>query len=287
MKLIQKYEARLIVSGDMLEVYLYDKLQAKKETTDEGEQELNISENEIEEIEDSADCDDKAVGDYKRTRQSAQRSRKNLERLVYANVGQYVEKDKFITLTFRKNVDRDELIKAFKTFIRRMKRKYDNQFEYIAVIERGGRGQKKLHLHCVFFNLPYVKKDELREIWKNGFVQVNAFEDENEIARYVIKYVEKTLTDSDYVGKGKKFYFTSQNLKKPEEVYCTTLEAINILNGYEKVFSDKVPLCDFKYDSPFVGCFRYLKINKPIRRKIKELSDDDIEYYNDQKYAED
>ena len=74
MKLIQKYEARLIVSGDMLEVYLYDKVQAKKETTDEGEQELNISENEIEEIEDSADCDDKAVGDYKRTRQSAQRS---------------------------------------------------------------------------------------------------------------------------------------------------------------------------------------------------------------------
>ena len=183
MKLIQKYEARLIVSGDMLEVYLYDKVQAKKETTDEGEQELNISENEIEEIEDSADCDDKAVGDYKRTRQSAQRSRKKSERLVYANVGQYAEKDKFITLTFRKNVDRDELIKAFKTFIRRMKRKYNNQFEYIAVIERGGKGQKKLHLHCVFFNLPYVKKDELREIWKNGFVQVNAFESENEIAR--------------------------------------------------------------------------------------------------------
>lgn len=41
MELIQKYEARLIVSGNMLEVYLYDKTQAKKQKIDEDNQELN------------------------------------------------------------------------------------------------------------------------------------------------------------------------------------------------------------------------------------------------------
>lgn len=41
MELIQKYEARLIISGNMLEVYLYDKTQAKKQKIDEDNQELN------------------------------------------------------------------------------------------------------------------------------------------------------------------------------------------------------------------------------------------------------
>lgn len=291
MKNIQKYDSKIIVSGNMFEVYFYDIEQVKKMITDDDtEQKINESntefdENNEKEIDKSSVIDekDRLIKDtkYKRLPRSAQRSKKKLERLIFANIGQYEEKDKFITLTFKENVDRDKLLFEFKNFIRRLKRQYGKDFEYIAVIERGTRGQEKLHLHCIFFNLPYVKNSYLRKIWGNGFVKINAFETEQEIVSYMIKYVEKTLTDDSYVGKGKKFYFTSQNLKKPIESYCSLSEAVNMINGYENIFPDKVALCDFEFDSVHVGKCRYIKINNPKVKRTKNITDDEIEFYNE------
>lgn len=294
----QKYDSKIILSGNMLEVYFYDLEQVKKETNIEqdtndsniendenNENELNESDgkNKEKRIMNIADNDE----NYKRQKVSAQRSKKNLERLISANVGQYQEKDKFITLTFEKNVDRETLLLSFKNFIRRLKREYGKKFEYIAVVERGTRGQKKLHLHCIFFNLPYVKNSYLRKIWQNGFVKINAFETEQEIVSYMIKYVEKTLTDDTYVGKGKKFYFTSHNLNKPVESYCTLDEAVKLINNYEKLFPNKIALCDFKFENMHVGGCRYLKINNPKVKKITGImTDDDIEFYNEMTKAD-
>lgn len=287
LKNLEKYDSKIILSGNMLEVYFYELEQVKKEPMQE-EQEENESLNENAENdkqETNNSClkfDDK----YKRQKVSAQRSKKNLERLISANIGQYREKDKFVTLTFKKHVERDELLLSFKNFIRRMKRKYGNSFEYIAVVERGTRGQKKLHLHCIFFNLPYVKNSYLRKIWQNGFVKINAFETEQEIVSYMIKYVEKTLLDDSYVGKGKKFYFTSQNLKKPIESFCTLSEAVKIINGYETLFPEKVPLCDFDFNNVHVGKCRYLKVNYPKVKRVYLKDDDEVEYYNEMLKAE-
>lgn len=281
MEKIEKYDAKIIVSGNMLEVYFYDFEQVKRKIIDEVEQEKNDDE-ENETANDKGELkknDDDNLS-YQRNKRSAVRSKKNLERLISANVGQYEEKDKFITLTFRQNVSRDELLHEFRIFVRRLKKRYGTEFEYIAVIERGTRGQEKLHLHCIFFNLPYVKNSYLRKLWGNGFVKINAFESEEEIVAYMVKYVQKTLTDDSYIGKGKKFYFTSQHLKKPIETNCSLKEAVRIVNGYEKIYSDKVAITDFEFDNMHVGKCRYIKINNPKKLKL-ELTDNEIEHYID------
>lgn len=291
MKILHKYDSKIVLSGNVLEVYFYDLEQVKHETIGESEQKDNESNDEIDEndIDKALNVDDKNTVDddkYQRHRASAQRSKKTLERLIFANVGQYVEKDKFITLTFNHHVDREQLLLEFKNFIRRLKRKYGTGFEYIAVIERGTKGEKKLHLHCIFFNLPYVKNSYLRKIWGNGFVKINAFESEQDIVSYMIKYVEKTLIDDNYIGKGKKFYFTSQNLNKPVESFCTLAEAVKLINNYEEIYPDKVSICDFEFDSVHVGKCRYIKINNPKARKVYFKSDDEIAWYNEMIKAE-
>ena len=102
----------------------------------------------------------------------------------------------------------------------------------------------------------------------------------------MIKYVEKTLIDDNYIGKGKKFYFTSQNLNKPVESFCTLAEAVKLINNYEEIYPDKVSICDFEFDSVHVGKCRYIKINNPKARKVYFKSDDEIAWYNEMIKAE-
>lgn len=100
---------------------------------------------------------------------------------------------------------------CFKNFNKRLRYAYkDFDYQYIAIIEKGTRNTKRLHLHCLFF--------EFFNIWAYGTVDMKAINNYNDVASYILKCVSRTLEDCHYIGKGKKFYITSMKLKQPKEL---------------------------------------------------------------------
>ena len=167
-----------------------------------------------------------------------------LKRLINANVGRYPETDKFITLTFKDFKSREQVLEDFRNFNRRLSDKY-HDYKYIAVIERGTKGTKRLHLHCLFFGLPYVPQKEFQSIWNYGGIDMRAIEKYDDVANYIMKYVKKTLEDGSYIPKGKKFYTHSKGMYEPEEYYFTVEEYINFMKDknceelYRSSYSDE------------------------------------------------
>lgn len=255
----KSYKHRIVISGDVIECYStnHEKVKVEKD------EEQNPNE-EMEEKPQKKHDEQLEEMEYHRKLSAVHRTRTNLKRLVNANVGQYEEKDKFITLTFEKYLERDEVIKCFKLFQKRLRRRYkDFDFQYIAIIERGTKGTERLHLHTLFFGLPFIPATEFKEIWRYGNIDLKAIDEYNEIANYVLKYVEKTLTEDNYIEKGKKFYITSRNLKRPETVFLND-EEFNALKlrlqeegralVFETEFMNKVNLEMINYQK-----FRFLK----------------------------
>ena len=69
----------------------------------------------------------------------------------------------------------------------------------------------------VLFSVPYIQSEKLSEIWGNGFIKINQIKGkvkDDAIALYITKYLVKDLENKE---KQKKAYFSSRNLKKPEE----------------------------------------------------------------------
>lgn len=256
---IEKYDAKIIISGDVLEVYFYDET-LKRKIVEEVE---GIETQEKEEKEPSLPDEN-----YKRSLQSAKRAQKKMERLINANIGCWKQKEKFITLTFSEYKTREQVLKCFDRFKRRLKRAVHDEFEYIAVIERGTKGTKRLHMHCIFFNLPYVKNSVFRKIWKYGNVKINAVKNHEDLAGYVTKYIEKTLMDGNYIPKGKRFYTTSQDLKKPIEYIMNALDAVIAVKEYEEMYPDRMPLIDHCCDFLHTGPIRYIKVAEPKQAYI-------------------
>lgn len=265
------YNHKIIVSGDEIEIYTYRYKQSKKE------QETVISfDDEDEEKKEKKEKVEICDSDYKRKKENIRKMKIKLRRLINANAFQYKEKDKFITLTFAgEEPTREEVVEKFRQFKYRLKRRYPD-VEYIAVIERGTQGTKRLHLHCIFFNLPYVKQKEFTQIWKYGRVDIQAIDSFYDLANYIVKYVEKTLEDGSYIPKGKRFYFPSQGLKKPSE-YCMMNEAAE--EFITQICEDKEVVCEFDYTNEFTGDCHYTKYKK-LRNTIPRFeNEEDLIFY--------
>lgn len=242
-----KHTCKVVKSGAITEIYSYDIPQFKtiKQSEEKTKKKANKKENKI-----------KTDEEYTRQERTINRTKRDLKRLIYANIGQYKEKDKFITLTFKENPTREQVFTKFKQFNRRLKNKYKNyDYQYIAVIEKGTKNTKRLHLHCLFFGLPYIAQSELQEIWHYGIVDVRKISDYYDIAKYVVKYISKTLSDSTYIPKGKKAYTTSHGLKKPIEEYLNDDDVIRKLKdkNIEILYKDR-------YNNEYQGYYNYYKI---------------------------
>lgn len=148
-----------------------------------------------------------------------QRARRDLRRIVNANVNQYGKdfKAKFVTLTFAEHItDLQSANIEFKKFIKRLNYKMfgtkKSNLKYTCVPEFTKKG--RVHYHVIFYNLPYIKADKLAEIWGQGFIKINKIDNCDNVGAYVSKYMTK---DNEHI-KGKKSYFNSRNLIKPTEI---------------------------------------------------------------------
>ena len=172
------------------------------------------------------------------------RAKTKVRRLINANIGRYNEKDKFITLTVKENeTDRQKMNDEFKKFMKRLKYNFkDRIIKYIAVIEKQERGS--IHYHVIIFGLPYIKKSALQEIWKHGFIQINAIDKFDDLGRYLVKYMTKDIkTERE---ENQKRYLCSNKLIQP-----TIIENIDINELIEN--EDLKIIFTHEFESEYVG----------------------------------
>lgn len=212
---IKAYNIKAIVSGGVYEFYLYD------DTMFRGyERNQKISAPDIlYDSEGNAVRLDGETGELipkglsSRGRSNI-RARNNLRRLALSN---FNNRSKFITLTFRENMeDLAEANKLFKAFMRKLK-KVQSDLKYLAVIEFQERGA--IHYHLLS-NLKYVRVEKIRAMWRSvvgeGNIDLQRIDKVDNIGAYVIKYMTKEDADPRLIGK--KMYQTSKGLERPKEL---------------------------------------------------------------------
>lgn len=199
----ERYDKKIIISGNIVEVYEYEKECASGFKVPEGR----------------VGRSGKAVGEEieKNRELVLHRAKRDLRRIINSNVGLYGELPKFFTMTFRDDVT--DLKKAnyeFKKFKQRLEFYLDKDIKYSAVPEIQKErlkkyGQAVWHYHVIFYNLPYIKQSKLMELWGNGGVNIKKIDQVDNVGAYICKYMTKD--NKDLVGQ--KCYFNSRGLYKP------------------------------------------------------------------------
>lgn len=198
----------------------------------------------------------------------------------YAELNAFQYKDKYgnkikpcmVTLTFEENTqDFEYTNKEFTNYIKRLNyyiygRKCSD-LRYVSVIELQDRGA--IHFHILFFNLPFInlkdKKtlDEWNALWVSGKCPDIKCKDvpnnAEGIARYITKYMTKQFYYDTNCSNGKKFvydpslwegkrtYFASRNLIKPDIYKITETEYNDILFLFEGLETEtKDIICSYQ-----------------------------------------
>ena len=227
------YKTKVVISGDIIEVYDYENSVPYGYTdTKKGSSGRQV----IASLEDQEKNREKVLS----------RARKNLRRIINSNVQKY---SKFLTLTFKDNVqDLGVANYEFKKFILRVNYNYKIKLKYSVVIEFQERGA--IHYHCVFYNLTQkIDVAILGDLWGNGFIRINAIDNVDNVGAYVCKYMTKVQDDR---LKGKKMYFNSRGINKPQEIKDPV--TVNTLVGalqkqsptYENTFTNEYNSINYK-----------------------------------------
>lgn len=236
-----KYRYKAVRSGDVVELYEYEyhvRVGDCVRSTRPG-------------IEVTGEIDKE---EYRR--KALQRARRDLRRLINANIGRHGGKDVFMTLTFAENIqDVKKANYEFKKFRQRFEYELKEKLKYVCVVEFQQRGA--VHYHLVLFGLPYIPAKVVHQIWGNGFVKLNLLEDVDNVGAYVTKYMRKSMDDDeDDRLRGQKSYFCSRGLFKPVEKVLEKEEIDRLREGLSRF---KVYECDFKND--YTGNVRYEQYN--------------------------
>ena len=214
--MIERVYKKIIQSGDIIEIYEYEEGYLKGyQLTDSEKEKLGRK-------------SEKSDNYEEHRKQVLQRAKKNLRRLINANVGQYGKEftAKFLTLTFKENVqDIEQANYEFQKFIKRLNyycfgTKKAN-LKYTCVVEFQKRGA--IHYHVIIYNMPYVKANDIANVWGNGFIKINKIDDIDNVGAYVSEYLGQAEKGQghdieDDRLQGKKSYFSSKGLFKPVEI---------------------------------------------------------------------
>ena len=251
---------KFIKSGDVVEVYEYEKINVKGAQIDYD----NRAE--------------KGSGEEERSRENYRQTSKKrgeiVRRLINSNFD--CDDSKFVTLTFAENdkfdiTDVKSCNKEYDKFIKRLKRRYSD-VKYVTVIEFQKRGAVHYHMIC---NLPFVKKKELAELWGLGFVKINKISHVDNVGAYVSKYMSKEVADERL--KGLRGYNASKNLERPVELK-TWSDGNKVVNEVCDLYiKNKKPVYSAKYTGDKIGQVAYAqynlkKIKKQQKNKLNEIA---------------
>lgn len=211
MKKVKFSSKKLIISGNIFELYLFD----EPRRVDPLPHSTNTTPSPTKPKEKK----------QQREKRSIYRSKKKLIRLINSNVRFHFNSETgkphiplFVTFTFAKNMQDMKLANyKFTKFIQRFNYEVFGtkkaRLAYVVAIEFQKRGA--IHYHAIFFNLPFVEnlKDILSEVWTEGFTDYEIVKNNiTDVGNYITKYMHKENSDPRLVGK--KCYFSSKSLFK-------------------------------------------------------------------------
>lgn len=204
---LQSSRLRVILSGNELEVYVYEKPIFFNFSSDRAD---NIAHD--------------ITNPEENRERSRHRAHKNIQRLIDANFGMWINEfgrpyiSKFLTLTYAENIqDLDKTNEDFTLFMKRLNyqifKSKRSIIKYLVVIEFQKRGA--VHYHLVLFNLPYMDREiyfsVFEKAWGHGFVNVKTVPDRG-VGRYITKYMTKS---DDVRLRDNKSYFASRKIFRP------------------------------------------------------------------------
>jgi len=260
-------DIKLIISGNVLEKYTYDKDLAvgfKRDGgySDQHERLKGMSKEEVDKyFEEKQNLKERDRGN--RRIESCMRARNNIRRLALNNFGNH---SKFITLTYKKNMqDLQESNKLFKTFILNLKRNVKKDIKYIAVIEFQERGAIHYHMIC---DIPYTPHEKLAKWWKHGSVNIQDISKVDNVGAYLIKYMTKNVDDERLVGE--KSYLRSRNLDAPVVLYGE--DALRVIESME--LDKKNVVYSSSYNTEMNGVCNYTEYN--LQRNINQTVENSI-----------
>lgn len=178
---------------------------------------------------------------------SLRRTFKKLRELINANTTD-PEKCRWVTLTYAENMtDPCRLYEDFDRFRKRFeywnKKQGREKPQYISVVEPQGRGAWHCHVLLIFNEkAPFIENATMAQLWGNGFVNVQALENVDNLGAYLTAYLADIPIEEAQPGQvgevkevnGKKYlkggrlymyppgmnlYRTSRGIKKPDVKY--------------------------------------------------------------------
>jgi len=220
---------KIIRSGDLLEVYKYEKnlpirRKARSKRAESAREEY--------------------FGARPRNADSIRRATKSFRRIVRSNLVGPVPPTLF-TLTMYQKLSYRTSSRIFTKFIARLRRIRGSSFRYIAVPEFQSRGA--VHWHLLMWGFYEEAKSErttryFSRLWQRGFVDCLTTDGHPKLSGYLAKYMSKTMSDIRLGGQ--RAYYTSHNVLRPmytasgnlsiQEVYKEELIPVdNLLTTYE------------------------------------------------------
>jgi len=250
--LIERVTHKIIQSGDIIEIYKYSEgyLKGYKLT----EKEINNRTR----SESDSDTDSRE--------RSLKRAKRDLRRLINANHGQYGDQftSKFLTLTFKENIqDIKQANYEFKKFIQRLNYYCfgvkKNNIKYTCVVEFHKRGA--VHYHVIIYNMPYIKANDIANVWGNGFIKINKIDDIGNVGAYVAEYLGQAEKGQghdieDDRLRGQKSYFSSKGLFKPIEITDK-----KIVEQVATALLNEKPTYSATYENEHLGNISYKQYN--------------------------
>ena len=183
------YSRKIIISGDLIQVYDYKIPISNGYTSDRENYDKNKT--------------------GIKSQYSLNRARNNMIRTINANVCQY---SKFITLTTKENItDREQFLKMFDSFRRNFRNNLKEALKYLGVLEQQKRGA--WHIHLVVFNKKKLDFLTLKKCWTVGSVDLKKVDYNRNLGIYLAKYLTK-----ENIQLNKKAVLKSRNLTKPFEL---------------------------------------------------------------------
>lgn len=254
------YNRKIIQTSSYIEIYEYEKViftqdENIKNTEPKKERKKKRNFDEL-----STEEQNERLERISKTRKN---SRFEVMRLVDTN---FDKRTSFLTLTTKENIqDRNQFNLLFNKFIKRLNYKIfkskKQQLHYLAVLEKQRR--RAYHAHIMLFDFPFIPQSDLVRIWGLGGVWINKIDVDSKEnrGRYVSKYFEKGIGQELLESYGKKSFYSSRNLKKPEVLKFVTFEETeNIIKHnevlYETEYSGKI----FKNGELLENRIKYKKI---------------------------
>jgi hypothetical protein len=189
---------------------------------------------------------------------------------------------KFVTFTYRESMTNlTQALIDFKLFNQRYaKAFYDLKklpAKYLAIYEIQKKREmtyKKAvwHFHVVYFNLPWIDKNFMQDVWKHGFIDVRDLSAVGNVGFYMTKYMLKDANDPRL--QGHRMYLASQNLLKPKVVRYQEIINQLVRNFPAEIITQETPPKQSKYLGELTRTRFNIAKNPELAEKFKkDLSD--------------